>query len=630
MATEKTVLAYEVTLDGKGAEASVGSFKKQLREANNELLNMSAQFGDTSKEAINAAKKVAGLKDAIGDAKALAETFNPDKKFVALGGALQGATAGFSALQGAMGLFGAEGKDVEKMMLKVQSAMALQQGISGIAGAMDSFKLLGNQIKGNVSKAFGTLKGAIAATGIGLLIVGIGLLVANFDSVKAAIEKFIGPLKNVTDFFGKMIDAVTDFVGITSEAERALDKLSAATKRQNETIDSQIKQLTAMGGKDKEIYQAKQQLAENELNNLRETLKVKGGLTEEEKKKFRELNNDKIVNELQNNARIKKENEDSAKDRLALQQKNAAASKELKEKELAKLKEIEDNRVAQQKNSDNLLTENRLAAIKDEFTKSQMELAIKAQAEIDAEAESYNKKLISKQQYEDNVKLINQTTELEQAKLIATKEEKDIADADKKREEENKSWDEEFQRNVDFTKHLQEEAEKRKAIDQASFAAKMEFMDAIGGALGALGNLFEKDTAAAKALALAEIAIGVAKGFINGLNIAQKSSAAAGPGAAFAFPIFYASQVAAVLTAASKAKGILSSVKGAGGGGASMSAPSVSSVSAPLTPQAETTTLSSQSINQIGVASSRAFVLESDVTNNQERMQRLNRAARIN
>ena len=31
----------------------------------------------------------------------------------------------------------------------------------------------------------------------------------------------------------------------------------------------------------------------------------------------------------------------------------------------------------------------------------------------------------------------------------------------------------------------------------------------------------------------------------NGLNIAQKSSAAAGPGAAFAFPIFYASQVAA-------------------------------------------------------------------------------------
>lgn len=98
----KQVIAFEITSDSKQAEASVGSFKKQLKEANNELLNMSSQFGETSKEAINAAKKVAGLKDAIGDAKALAETFNPDKKFVALGGALQGATAGFSALQGAI------------------------------------------------------------------------------------------------------------------------------------------------------------------------------------------------------------------------------------------------------------------------------------------------------------------------------------------------------------------------------------------------------------------------------------------------------------------------------------------------------------------------------------------------
>jgi hypothetical protein len=62
-----------------------------------------------------------------------------------------------------------------------------------------------------------------------------------------------------------------------------------------------------------------------------------------------------------------------------------------------------------------------------------------------------------------------------------------------------------------------------------------------------------------------------------------------------------------------------------------MSAPSVaSSASAPIKPQAETTTLSSQSINQIGIASSRAYVLESDVSSNQERSQRLNRAARIN
>ena len=262
-----------------------------------------------------------------------------------------------------------------------------------------------------------------------------------------------------------------------------------------------------------------------------------------------------------------------------------------------------------------------------------MELANKTQAEIDKETESYNKKLINLEQYNENVRLINSTAQIEQDKLVLDKQEKDKLALEKKAEEDKKFWDEVEQVELDHTKFLQDEAEKRKKIDEATFASKMEFMDAIGGALGALGNLFEKDTAAAKALALAEISIGVAKGFINGLNIAQKSAQAAGPGAALAFPIFYASQVTAILTAASKAKGILSSVKGggsSGGGGGAMSAPSISSVSAPIKPQSETTTLSPQSINQIGVASSRAFVLESDVSSNQERIQRLNRAARIN
>jgi phage-related protein len=165
---EKTV-ALTITTDSKQAEASVGSFKKQLKEANNELLNMSAKFGEASTEAVNAAKKVAHLKDAIGDAKALADTFNPDKKFVALGGALQGVTAGFSALQGAIGLFGDENKDLEKTLLKVQSAMALQQGISGLMEAKDSFGLL----KDGAVRAFNAIKGAIGSTGIGLLVLAL-------------------------------------------------------------------------------------------------------------------------------------------------------------------------------------------------------------------------------------------------------------------------------------------------------------------------------------------------------------------------------------------------------------------------------------------------------------------------
>jgi hypothetical protein len=565
----KQVLAFEITTDSKQAEASVGTFKKQLREANNELLNMASQFGETSKEAINAAKKVAGLKDAIGDAKALAETFNPDKKFVALGGALQGATAGFSALQGAMGLFGAEGKDVEKMMLKVQSAMALQQGISGIAGAMDSFKLLGNEIKGNVTKAFSTLKGAIAATGIGLLVIGVGLLVANFEKVKQVMLNLIPGLEKVTDFFGKMIDAVTDFVGVTSEADRALESLNNKTNERNKTIDQQLKVLGAMGNQEGAMHKLKQERAASEV----EMLLQKTNRTQEENDKIIALNTERTVNEIENNNRIQKNREDLAK-------KNEETR--LKEEEkLKKQKELADKLrlatfIAKQKEQD-----------------SDIEFGLKLQEEQDA---------------------------------IDKKEVERKAGIKKSQEEINAHF---FQLRLKNLQDVQANADKEKEIDRAKLTAKMEFIDAVGGALNALGSLFEKDTAAAKALALAEIAIGVAKGYINGLNIAQKSAAGTGPAAAFAFPIFYASQVAAVLTAAGKAKGILSSVKG-GGGSINTSAPSIAGVTAPIKSQAETTTLSASSINQIGVASSRAFVLETDVTNNQERIQRLNRAARIN
>ena len=108
---------------------------------------------------------------------------------MALGSALQGANAGFSAFTGAMGLVGAESKEVEKLLLKVQSAMALQQGISGIMGAIDGFKLLANTIKTQVVTAFSTMKGAILATGLGALVIAIAAVVQGFSEMSDAADE---------------------------------------------------------------------------------------------------------------------------------------------------------------------------------------------------------------------------------------------------------------------------------------------------------------------------------------------------------------------------------------------------------------------------------------------------------
>ena len=102
-------------------------------------------------------------------------------------------------------------------------------------------------------------------------------------------------------------------------------------------------------------------------------------------------------------------------------------------------------------------------------------------------------------------------------------------------------------------------------------------------------------------------------------------------GVKLGFPLAIPAVLAAAATGFKAVKSIIATkIPNGGGGSGGGSAPSMGSIAAPIKPEAQTTTLSTQSINQIGVASSRAFVLETDVTNNQERIQRLNRAARIN
>lgn len=161
------------------------------------------------------------------------------------------------------------------------------------------------------------------------------------------------------------------------------------------------------------------------------------------------------------------------------------------------------------------------------------------------------------------------------------------------------------------TQILQEGEAHRKAIEEQGFddsqlildaklAAQMEFAGALGNVLGNIAGLFGEATAASKVAALAEIAIGTGVGFIQGLDIAQKGAKAAGPAAPFAFPVFYATQVAAVLAAASRAKSILATAKGGGGSGGSFSAPSIGGAAGGSIPTPEFSVVGDTGINQLG------------------------------
>jgi len=137
---EKKVIEIDI-------ETNVSSLKSELRQAQAEVASLSEKFGATSREAAEAAKRAAELKDRIGDAKALTDAFNPDAKFNALSSSIGGVLNGFQAYEGALGLIGVESEQVQATLLKVQSAMALSQGLQGIFEAKDSFTQLGAVIK---------------------------------------------------------------------------------------------------------------------------------------------------------------------------------------------------------------------------------------------------------------------------------------------------------------------------------------------------------------------------------------------------------------------------------------------------------------------------------------------------
>jgi hypothetical protein len=216
---------------------NVKSLKTQYKEAVQEVQRLADTYGTTSREAANAAKNAADLKDRIEESKSLTDAFNPDAKFNALSGSIGGVLNGFQAYEGAMGLIGVESEELQATLLKVQSAMALSQGIQGALEAKDAFVNLGAVVKNafvgmtNASKAF-------LATGLGLVIAGIGLAAANWEKLTGAIRK--NKEEQVLNN-----EVMTQAISTIAKELSAADKLQKQLKDENLTREEKRKKVAA-------------------------------------------------------------------------------------------------------------------------------------------------------------------------------------------------------------------------------------------------------------------------------------------------------------------------------------------------------------------------------------------------
>jgi len=157
--------------------------------------------------------------------------------------------------------------------------------------------------------------------------------------------------------------------------------------------------------------------------------------------------------------------------------------------------------------------------------------------------------------------------------------------------------------------------------------SKRDALKGTGEALNAVGEIVGRQTVAGKALGTATALINT---FLGITEIWRNKTV-------LPEPFGTISKVAATVTAAASGfaavRGIMRTQVPGGGGGSVQSVPSVSTATAPLQPQSLGMQLNSASIQGIGNAAAggvnRAFVLDSDIKDNQERQARLQRAARL-
>lgn len=555
---------------------TVGDLKKLLKEAQFEALKMTSQFGETSKEALAAAKNVAMLKDMIKDTSERVDLFDPGKKFQVFSNAVSAAAGGISALQGAMGLFGAESEDVQKTLLKVQSALALSQGLSVIADATKDFQRLGafisqstTYLKANelatkaaaatmrlfgvsvnaTSTSFKVLKGAIAATGIGLLVVALGEAVSWMQSFTSSTEEAAKAQKELNEM-------------LTKTATGALKAETSALERETKLLVARAK---ARGDSEKQILDLEQSGRRLRISALQryydEVKNTDNQAADDALNQIKEIQNDGLIAEANYQEQLRNKKEEAHK----------------KDLEDAKRRNEEAKKAQEERN-------------KREFDDLQIRLKgaeFITESAKQAEADRIKRE---QEQLEEIEKLTEREIELESLKSEAV---------------------------------IKADIEKRKS-NQAYLDSKKVLLQSEIELAFALSDLIGRQTAVGKGIAIAAATINTYQAATEAL---KANYGIFGPAAQIARFVAVATTIATGLKQVREIARV--QVPGGGGGGA---APSVSSA-APLSPQstiaANQVTLDQRSINALGNQAIRAYVVENDITRSQNRIRRIERSTRF-
>lgn len=187
----------ELAANAEDTTTKFKTAKQELRELTN-LITSGELEGEDLK---TATARAAALTDEIGDVREQIKNLSSDTRGIdTLIEGTRAVAAGFAIAEGAIAVFGDENEDVQKALVKLNGIMAIQNGLQEAHALLlqnSNLKMraaaiaqgIYNVVVGTSSGALKLFRIALAATGLGLFVILLGTLVANWDKVKKSISE---------------------------------------------------------------------------------------------------------------------------------------------------------------------------------------------------------------------------------------------------------------------------------------------------------------------------------------------------------------------------------------------------------------------------------------------------------
>jgi hypothetical protein len=293
-------------------ETKQKSLTGQLRALKQELALLEQSGKDNTQEFEKLVIAAAKLEDQIGDTRERVRVLSSDTfKFDAAVNATQALASGFEIAQGAAALFGSEGKELQEVIAKTTAVTAIANGVNELAnqitgqGPLKLALYAAGQKALAVATAISTgaisaFKVALAATGVGLFIGAIAILITKLQEARdnqASFNKSLelaklaadGSRKAIQELKNIQLDASTRIKLASGQITQAeVDKQEAIKASTKLTQDNLKVELGAQTKLVLERERLSKQLAEAEAANAAAVQSTRDNIRIQDTKGFKE------------------------------------------------------------------------------------------------------------------------------------------------------------------------------------------------------------------------------------------------------------------------------------------------------------------------------------------------------